>query len=345
MAGLYRYSGLFLHGIVTITFISLCSGFEIELSYDSGETALTTRLASNASLYSDAVTLSWSPRVTLFPNFLSLSECDFLKERALSDPMFDHSEEFNSIYVTARESIEHPIISDIERRIAVVTQSPSHPDEEAMCIHRILESSLTSRNINELHHDKANKEFTSVTVLIYLDEVEGGGETIWPCNSHDSSGVSFRQTCETVFNEGVRWHNGQRTVTTQAQHWVGQEGSSDSSTHGIEEQLAAMLQRGSDMCASREEAGASASGPREDWRGGGVQGGLRVVPRKGSAVLFHHDQLNGKGDPWAWHTGCEVRAGTKWTLQKFKETPLEYRTTRRGVATTKKKRRRKRSLE
>ena len=41
--------------------------------------------------------------------------------------------------------------------------------------------------------------------------------------------------------------------------------------------------------------------------------------------MFWHDLVNGTGDPFAWHTGCGVRHGTKWTLQKFKETPRVFR--------------------
>ena len=73
---------------------------------------------------------------------------------------------------------------------------------------------------------------------------------------------------------------------------------------------------------------------------GELPGALRVRPRKGSAIVFWHDR-QGKGargdpdgDPRAWHTGCPVlRAadGTnepeavKWTMQKFKETPMRDR--------------------
>ena len=68
-----------------------------------------------------------------------------------------------------------------------------------------------------------------------------------------------------------------------------------------------------------------------------LPGALRVRPRKGSAIVFWHDRA-GKGargdpdgDPRAWHTGCPVLPGggpeeaVKWTMQKFKETPMRWR--------------------
>ena len=45
---------------------------------------------------------------------------------------------------------------------------------EPMCIHRIERASLHEGSVlvDEIHHDKVNKEYSSVTILAYLDDVE-----------------------------------------------------------------------------------------------------------------------------------------------------------------------------
>ena len=59
------------------------------------------------------------------------------------------------------------------------------------------------------------------------------------------------------------------------------------------------------------------------------QGALKVKPKKGSAIMFWHDNVGfsglGVGDPLAWHTGCHPYTGTKWTMQKFSEVPMSTR--------------------
>ncbi len=115
--------------------------------------------------------------------------------------------------------------------------------------------------------------------------------------------------------------------------------------HGddLAQDLALLLKRSHDVCKGDVPNNEPSAG---------ITGGVKVVPRKGTAILFHHDQLNGlvisglharclqsglahlfaiflnriyQGDPFAWHTGCKVRGGVKWTLQKFKETPMDMR--------------------
>ena len=67
---------------------------------------------------------------------------------------FDPSEAFHSSYFTERDMKTDPIIAHLENKLATVTGVPSHPDEEPMCIHRILPSQ-EDYNIDEIHHDKA----------------------------------------------------------------------------------------------------------------------------------------------------------------------------------------------
>ena len=55
-------------------------------------------------------------------------------------------------------------------------------------------------------------------------------------------------------------------------------------------------------------------------------------------MVFYHDLSTGEGDPLAWHAGCAVAEGVKWTLQKFKETPGALRVRRKGAKRSRKKR-------
>ena len=54
--------------------------------------------------------------------------------------------------------------------------------------------------------------------------------------------------------------------------------------------------------------------------------GLRITPKRGAAVLFLNAAASDDGSAaqlWQqWHGGCRVRAGVKWTMQQFKETPV-----------------------
>ena len=89
-----------------------------------------TRSTDSLSRGSCVFSFSWSPRVFYFPNFLSENECDFFISRALSAPEFDPREEFNSVYMSEEERTQHPIVLDVERRMAALTGSPVHTDEE-----------------------------------------------------------------------------------------------------------------------------------------------------------------------------------------------------------------------
>ncbi|CAE7662568.1 MSBP2 [Symbiodinium pilosum] len=66
--------------------------------------------------------------------------------------------------------------------------------------------------------------------------------------------------------------------------------------------------------------------------------GLRVTPSQGSACLFWTRQDDGEIDRFSWHGGAPVvpdadtaqrlkpeMQGWKWTLQKFKEVPVDVR--------------------
>ena len=322
---------------------------------------------------SSPVTLSFRPRVVWYERFLTDAECDWLIAQT-SHPRrgFKPDAAYNSVYFGERELLRNAPLRALEDRIAAVTFSPTHPDEEPLLTHRIMPEkrldqspsaedavitrAVEAKGIENLHHDKANKPFTSVTVLAYLSDVpEGhGGHTVFPCTgafpaadkaaavdedgdaktgdgAWAGAGAAPQPTpvaplCARVYDAGVRWHNGKRTVTSNFVQWTGREERDEAAgrTKGPEDPavaaaMADMLRAGAAAC--RDE----------------LPGALRVRPRRGSAVVFWHDRA-GKGakgdpdgDPMAWHTGCPVLRGAdgegavKWTMQKFKETPMRWR--------------------
>ena len=54
-------------------------------------------------------------------------------------------------------------------------------------------------------------------------------------------------------------------------------------------------------------------------------GGINVQPEKGKLVLFYSRNFDGQIDPYSWHGGAIVAGTGKWTMQKFKEIPKEFR--------------------
>jgi prolyl 4-hydroxylase len=246
--------------------------------------------------------VSWRPRVFLYENFLNDTECDHLIAQAKQSNMWKEKDAFNSVYFTEQQTFRDPLLWNIELKMAVITASPPHGGEETMCIHRILPSK-EEFNLDEIHHDKVSKEFSSVTILTYLSDVDEGGETIWPCTGKTDKGESVSSSCKTAFDGGARWFNGEKTVVK-----------------GVNGQQKKPTPMHADLNAIRDSTHA-ACGARAD----GFKDMTHVQPKRGSAAVFFHNDGNGQGDAMAWHTGCRVRKGTKWTMQKFKELPQDWR--------------------
>eukprot|EP00949_MAST-11_sp_MAST-11-sp1_P003685 g3685.t1 len=238
------------------------------------------------------VLLSKSPRITLHRNFLSDEECDRLKEIGPTlSRRWDNAATFNSAYWSGGSHWRNAFIRGIEARIANLTGIQPHPLQEELCIHRITAKEDDEMRIDEIHHDKNNKPYTTVTLLAYLETVEKGGETIFPCakrilqGSEVEENKEMRRACRKLYDYGVRWTNGERTLLHGQQHWAGRQ--HDKKQHPeIEKELQYVLQTTSEMCAETSSVG-----------------GVKVTPRKGDAIVFNHDDSFFKGDAYAFHTG------------------------------------------
>ena len=224
----------------------------------------------------------------------------------------------------------------------MITGEPPHPDEEAINIHHIKkvvysDDEVTSKlsdsksdfiskrscifssdspnvnatscklNIHSVHHDKVQKEFSSATVIIYLNDVEIGGGTVWPCLSSFRNETQTSYYCEDVFKKGARWFDGDKTVVANKYQ-----------KHRVEEPLHSNLK---ELLLSAH-VGCVDDVSTLEWV---ERPPVRTVARKGTAVLFRHNQQDLSPEYQMWHAGCFPRSGDKWTLQKFKELNKRYR--------------------
>ena len=116
-----------------------------------------------------------------------------------------------SVYFDWNAIYADPIVNRVEQRIAVVTGMPPHKHEEPINVHRIRTVATTTpggggddgaaaatapdhwpqnrtsclgkdcpRKVTSIHHDKVQKEHSSATVLVYLNDVDEGGATRFP---------------------------------------------------------------------------------------------------------------------------------------------------------------------
>lgn len=197
--------------------------------------------------------ISWSPRIILFRNFLSLEECDYLV--AIARPRLGKSTVVDvntgkgieskvrtstSMFLTSSER-KYPMIQAIEKRISVYSMIPVENGELLQILR------YQPGQFYKPHHDYFSDEFNIkrggqrvATVLMYLSEGMQGGETYFP--------------------------------------WVGDKNCN---------------------C------------------GGEQKKGISVAPRKGDALLFWSQKLDGNIDPATSHGSCPVVAGEKWSATKW----------------------------
>ncbi|XP_077221438.1 putative prolyl 4-hydroxylase 3 [Tasmannia lanceolata] len=144
--------------------------------------------------------ISWDPRVFVYHNFLSKDECNYLIE--LAKPHMEKSTVVDSATGRSKDSRvrtssgmflnrgRDKIIRDIEKRISDFTFIPVEHGEGLQILHYEVGQKY------EPHFDYFNDEFNTknggqriATVLMYLSDVEEGGETVFPSTKVNSSSV------------------------------------------------------------------------------------------------------------------------------------------------------------
>jgi len=135
--------------------------------------------------------LSWRPRAFVYKGFLTDGECDHLIKLSrdkLEKSMVADNESGKSIMSEVRTSsgmflqkAQDEIVADIEARIAAWTFLPAENGESIQILH--YEHGEKYEPHFDYFHDKANQKLGGhrvATVLMYLSDVEKGGETIFP---------------------------------------------------------------------------------------------------------------------------------------------------------------------
>ncbi|MBA0726219.1 hypothetical protein Golax_002061 [Gossypium laxum] len=135
--------------------------------------------------------LSWHPRAFVYKGFLSSDECDHLITLAkdkLEKSMVADNESGKSVESEVRTSsgmflqkAQDEVVADIEARIAAWTFLPVENGESIQILH--YEHGQKYEPHFDYFHDKANQQLGGhriATVLMYLSDVESGGETVFP---------------------------------------------------------------------------------------------------------------------------------------------------------------------
>ncbi|KAG9137984.1 hypothetical protein Leryth_019368 [Lithospermum erythrorhizon] len=135
--------------------------------------------------------LSWEPRASVYHNFLSKEECEHLinlaKPNMVKSTVVDSStgksmdSRVRTSYGTFLARGGDEIIKNIEKKIADFTFIPVEHGEGLQVLHYEVGQRY------EPHNDYFNDEFNTknggqriATVLMYLSDVEEGGETVFP---------------------------------------------------------------------------------------------------------------------------------------------------------------------
>lgn len=146
--------------------------------------------------------VSWEPRAFIYHNFLSKEECEYLI--SLAKPHMAKSTVVDSATGRSKDSRvrtssgmflkrgRDKIIRDIEKRIADFTFIPVEHGEGLQVLHYEVGQKY------EPHYDYFLDEFNTknggqriATVLMYLSDVEEGGETVFPAAKANFSAVPW----------------------------------------------------------------------------------------------------------------------------------------------------------
>ncbi|XP_002978409.2 probable prolyl 4-hydroxylase 3 [Selaginella moellendorffii] len=159
-------------------------------------------------------TISWQPRASVFHNFLSSEECDHLirlaqpnmKRSAVVDNQTGKSKDsrVRTSSGTFLRRGQDEIISRIEERIAKFTFIPKEHGEGLQVLHYEVGQKYDAHH--DYFHDKVNTKNGGqrvATVLMYLSDVEEGGETVFPSAKVNSSSVPWWDELSECGKKGV----------------------------------------------------------------------------------------------------------------------------------------------
>lgn len=158
--------------------------------------------------------ISWEPRAFVYHNFLSKEECEYLI--GLAKPRMEKSTVVDSTTGKSKDSRvrtssgmflrrgRDKVIRAIERRIADYTFIPAEHGEGLQVLHYEVGQKY------EPHFDYFLDEFNTknggqrmATILMYLSDVEEGGETIFPDANVNSSSLPWHNELSECARKGL----------------------------------------------------------------------------------------------------------------------------------------------
>ncbi|XP_030524066.1 probable prolyl 4-hydroxylase 10 [Rhodamnia argentea] len=158
--------------------------------------------------------ISWEPRAFVYHNFLSENECKYLIE--IAEPHMHKSTVVDSATGKSKDSRvrtssgtflkrgRDKIIRDIEKRIADFTFIPAEHGEGLQILHYEVGQKY------EPHYDYFVDEYSTknggqriATILMYLSDVEEGGETVFPAAKGNFSAVPWWNELSDCGKEGL----------------------------------------------------------------------------------------------------------------------------------------------
>lgn len=341
---------------LSLIFLFICGEAHEELAKTTHKHDSTQPLHVNADI------LSFKPRIMYYENFLSDFECNLIIDYAKNHSHYKVPVQgLTSVYLPEYPHLPS-ILQTIERRIGVITGQPPHSSEESLNIHHIsrhekhvnrnldegprtciksstpLNADKFSLAVDSVHHDKVQKEYSSSTVIVYLNNVVIGGGTVFPCaTKYDfdqmlkagmtvpEGGMQPNTHCHNAFQLNGRWFDGEDVV--EFENFRKHKPNFNLQTSLDEVLLAAHFGCLDNDGVVSSPAISTMTAFNKDGQPAWITSrAVRTQARKGSAVIFFHDQQDSLSpDTQAWHAGCLPLSGDKWTMQKFKELPLEYR--------------------
>lgn len=141
--------------------------------------------------------ISSSPRVYVMDDFMTSDECDYLRASARyrlqaalvvasSDNWYDTQAQTRNneqVWLTAEEEREVPLLRHILKRMHRVARVPDD-FAEALQVGRY---NLSTKYEAHVDTDPPHKVARPATFIAYLNDVEGGGETLFPVGRNDCS--------------------------------------------------------------------------------------------------------------------------------------------------------------
>ncbi|EPS61415.1 type 2 proly 4-hydroxylase [Genlisea aurea] len=185
----------------TRLFLLISLGVLVRFSHGNESVLKLITGSSSPSLDPTRVSqISWKPRAFLYRWFLSDEECDhliILAKDKLEKSMVADNESGKSVESEVRTSsgmfiqkAQDEIVAGIEARIASWTFLPIENGEAMQILH--YEHGQKYEPHFDYFHDEVNQKLGGhriATVLMYLSDVEKGGETVFPTSEVEHEGI------------------------------------------------------------------------------------------------------------------------------------------------------------